>query len=85
MPNLRGLSLCIQGTHAPNGKPDGLKRFIPVYTGNSSRETSVDKNHPGLSLCIQGTLSEVKSDAQSARFIPVYTGNSGIKVVSDIF
>ena len=33
--NLDGLSLCIQGTHAPLYPQDSPTRFIPVYTGNT--------------------------------------------------
>ena len=33
-----GLSLCIQGTHVPANKEEFIKRFIPVYTGNSIKD-----------------------------------------------
>ena len=40
-----GLSLCIQGTPANLGTVEELKRFIPVYTGNTVPKLSIQYDY----------------------------------------
>ena len=55
------------------------RRFIPVYTGNTSEPGIDPMSKAGLSLCVQGTSCLIKMQVLATRFIPVCTGNISAK------
>ena len=71
-----GLSLCIQGTPLEFNEFASSRRFIPVYTGNTTRADRI-QFHLAVYPCVYREHSRgLLFPVDKPRFIPVYTGNT---------